>query len=588
MEVQITPSRSRMRQPRRANAKIALFLIAAMLLLLAASALVTFFVWRQFAPNARHVPPEFNGLAKPIFIQGKIMPETAIGTAESLRLPLPVVQQWIDPTIVFDDASQSVILTTKQHVVQLKTAQLTAMVNHKPFALSFPVEKSGETVYIPIAQLKQYYHLTVSEQKDTGAVLIFRQGDAISWARAISYKNRTVKVRTKPTARAPIVAELAANEAVMVWEDVGGWFKIQLENGIIGYARKQEIKLDHMETVPFSPEPSPYIPWSPIGGKINLTWEQVYGKNPDTAKIGNMPGLNVISPTWFQFAEDKTGEIYLQNKADAAYAKWAHDRGYQIWALFSNGFNPDWTAQMLKTYDSRQKIIDQLLSFAQLYHLQGINIDFENVRLADGHLLTQFVREFTPLAHEQGLVVSIDVTVRGGSEMWSQFYEREALGEIVDYMIVMAYDEHWASSPQAGSVASLPWTEKGVADIIKFDHVPAEKLLLGVPLYTRIWTEKTVDGKTEVSSKAISMAAVSQIIAEKKLKPTFDQKSGQYYVEFGENGAKNKIWIENAASMQSRIQIVKKYGLAGIASWSRNFDTPEIWNAIADALKQMP
>jgi spore germination protein YaaH len=228
-------------------------------------------------------------------------------------------------------------------------------------------------------------------------------------------------------------------------------------------------------------------------------------------------------------------------------------------------------------------MIKQLLSFAQMYQLEGINIDFENVALKDKVNLVQFVRELSPFLHEQGLVVSIDVTVKDGSDTYSKFMDRRAVNDSVDYMMVMSYDEHWSTSQTAGSVSSLPWVEKGITRIIEEDAVPASKILMGLPFYTRIWTEQD-----KVTSKTVSMEVVQKLIKDKKLTPVFDIASGQNYVEYTEGNKKMKIWIEDAKSMQSRIELAKKLDLAGVASWSRSFETPDIWTVIQSGLEKRP
>jgi spore germination protein YaaH len=329
-----------------------------------------------------------------------------------------------------------------------------------------------------------------------------------------------------------------------------------------------------------------FVAWKVLGNKINMTWEAVYDQKIDTAQIGPMQGVNVVSPTWFELAEDN-GTI--KGKADPAYLKWAYQQGLQIWALFSNDFEPDRTTKALATVERRFFMIQQLLAFAEVYGLQGINIDFENVHTSDKGNFVQFVRELTPLLHEQGLVVSIDVTPKSNSEMWSLFLDRAALGRVVDYMMVMAYDEHWASSPKSGSVASLPWTENSIVRIMEEDGVPASKLILSMPLYTRIWTEKKgADGKISVTSKAVGMDKVKEITAAKKLKPVLDTAVGQNYVEYTEDGALNRIWIEDDVSMQARVALVRKYDLAGVATWQRAFQTATIWKTIDDAMKKRP
>jgi spore germination protein YaaH len=396
---------------------------------------------------------------------------------------------------------------------------------------------------------------------------------------------KLVPMRIDASIKAPIVADIPAGEKLMIWSEHKGWYRVQRENGYIGYMDKQDLAIDHVETVQGLEPKQAFIPWKPLGGKINLTWEQVVQKTPKMTNVGPMPGVNVVSPTWFHLLD---GEGRLTNNADPAYVRWAHERGYQVWALFSNGFDPQRTAAALSSYDKRMSIIKQLLSFAQMYQLQGINIDFENVYLADRDKLTQFVREMVPLLHEQGLVVSIDVTTKSNSETWSMFYDRRALAEVVDYMMVMTYDEHWAASPVAGSVASLPWVERGIVRIMEEDGVPASKLVLGIPFYTRIWTEQWQDGKLKVSSQAVVMEKVKQIMATQKLTPVFSQEAGQHYVEYQENEQTKKIWIEDEVSIRARVELVKKYDLAGVAAWRRGYETPDIWTVIKESLEKRP
>lgn len=220
-----------------------------------------------------------------------------------------------------------------------------------------------------------------------------------------------------------------------------------------------------------------------------------------------MSGLQVVSPTWFHLQKDGL----VKNVADKKYVEWAHKKGYQVWGLFSNSFDAKLTNSMLNDPKLRIKVIKQLLSYVELYQLDGINVDFENVYLKDKEELVQFLRELTPLLHEKGRTVSIDVTVKSLSENWSMFYDRKKIGEIVDYVMLMAYDEHWATSPKAGSVASIPWVEKGIKGIL--EEVPNDKLILGVPFYTRLWKEEIDEtGNKKVTSKTFTMEQTKEWI----------------------------------------------------------------------------
>ncbi|WP_336747452.1 glycosyl hydrolase family 18 protein [Paenibacillus sp. y28] len=580
MDYQFASVQRRRRRRRRVTSIVALFLMI----------VTAAYVWMdKYWPNSERVNPDFGGVDKPIYYAGELQTSTALGKKEGLKLPLELVQDLLDPNIVYEEASNSVIITTKDKVIRLKTDVLTAMVNEKPLQLHVPVEQTAsKQIYIPISPLETFYGVQIIESEETGVVRLIKQGDVLPWS-AVSASaagndpSKPVPLRRGPSIKEPIVADATIGQRVLRWENQGEWARIQLENGVTGYMKQAQLEEQDAETVPAPKTEESFEAWKPAAGsKINLIWEQVERKNPDTATIPDMPGLNVISPTWFHLLDE---EGNLKNNADPEYVKWARDRGYQVWALFSNSFDPKMTSEALSTYDKRIKMIKQLLAFAQMYKLQGINIDFENVYLKDKAKVTQFVRELTPLLHQQGLVVSMDVTPKSTNEQWSMFYDRKALAESIDYMMVMTYDEHWASSPKAGSVASLPWVESSITRIMKEDQVPSSKLLLGIPFYTRIWTETVKDGKTQVSSKAVTMPTVEGMIKNKGLKPQMDAASGQQYVEYTENGQTIKIWLENELSVKARAQLVNKYNLAGIASWRRGYERPEIWDVLKDNLK---
>ncbi|MBB3112181.1 spore germination protein YaaH [Paenibacillus phyllosphaerae] len=540
--------------------------------------------WR-YIPNDNEITPDY-GQEHPIIIAGEPSNLGGIINGESIKLPLSVLQDklGLKDVIWYEEATGSIVLTNVEKVLRLKTQQLTATMNSKPYELREAAEVKDNEVYIPTAPLEELYGLQIESSAESGIITALTSGTAVQLAEA----RASTAIRLEPTIRSAIVERLQAQEIVRIWRDSDkkGWSLVQASNGVIGYIKKDDLTLTNIEQVEKAEQQSPFIAWKLIGNKINLTWEGVYQKNPDTSKISTLDGVNVVSPTWFELI-DGTGKI--RSKADKQYVNWATNRQMQVWALFSNGFEPDRTTQALATADSRFNMIQQLVAFSKVYQLKGINIDFENVKTSDKEELVQFVRELTPILHEQGLVVSIDVTPKSNSELWSLFLDRAALGQIVDYMMVMAYDEHWASSPKAGSVASLPWTEQSLVRILEEDNVPASKIVLGMPLYSRVWNEKIgSDGTVDVSSKALGMESIQEIIDQKKLKPTFDTAAGQNYVEYTEDGNRQRIWIEDDVSIQARIALVRKYGLAGVATWQRTFQSDEIWDIIDTSLHQQP
>jgi spore germination protein YaaH len=574
LEVGMAP-RPRLKRQR----KRVIWLILFMLVALAAAA----YWYLMVKPSNEHVEP-YGGSRQAIVWEGSPYKKPYLLEAEQVLLPYEFLKEHLDPAIYWDEPTQSVIVTTKDKVLRMQSGQLVAYLNKRPVSLQVPVKEVGGTRYIPLEPLEKLYRCSFSRNPETGVLLVEKEGYAVQQGSVVS-GDEPVRLRLEATHRSPYVAELPSGESVDILGETDDWYRVLSSKGIAGYLPREAVSLTEMRQVsldqPVREQPSV---WKPLGKKINMTWEHVVKRNPDVAEIGPMPGVNVVSPTWFEL---KDGAGTLLNKADPGYVQWAHKRGYQVWGVVTNGFNPDWTQSVLSSYDKRENMIAQIVHYAHMYDLDGINIDFENVYVEDKERLVQFVREMTPYLHELGLTVSMDVTIKSDSDRWSRFYDRAALAKVVDYIAVMTYDEHWASSPQAGSVASLPWTERGLQGVL--EEVPAEKLLLGVPFYTRLWKEvKQPDGSVKVTSKALSMARAAEWLRERKLTPELDEASGQLFVRYQDpaDGAVYKMWLEDVTSMQKRIALVHKYNLAGVAAWRRGFEQPEIWKAIDDGLNR--
>ena len=533
-------------------------------------------------PNKQTI--EGQGDLYPLISQGKLLDERVLVHNEEIYVPFELFKSEIDPTLHYDQESQSVIFTTKDKVLTLQNAVLRNEVKGEETKLHIPILQIENKVYVPFSPFENIFPFTFIQHEEAVVEL-----NALNQPKLYAgiednnaEENEPVFIRTKPSQKAPYVRMVNEQDKdLVIYEEKQGWYAVQTSDGIIGYVPKENTKIKGIQTEAWTREEKEFVPWNPIGQKINLTWEHVITRTPDPSNIKPPTGVNVVSPTWFHL-KDENGQ--LKNLADKRYVDWAHQNGYQVWALLTNDFNPDLTNSVLTVYEKRRNMILQLVHYAEMYDLDGINIDFENVYLKDKENLVQFVRELTPYMHELGLVVSIDVTIKSSSETWSLFLDRKALGQIVDYMMVMTYDEHWASSPVSGSVASLPWVEKGLQGIL--EEVPNEKVLLGVPFYTRLWKEEIVDGKLKVSSKAYSMETIDKWLKEKNVKLSYDSASQQDYGEFVDTkeGATYKVWLENEKSMEQRVDLVHKYKLAGIASWRRGFENPAIWEVIKEGL----
>lgn len=563
-----------------------IFRFAAFLLFLF-SAVGSGLLYYFFIPNS-NVVPAFSEDGPTLVVEGEKdsssnHPEFIDG---EMMFPFDVVKKYIDPNIYWDDALKKVTITTKNRVVRMKTDSLQAFVNNKSVDLKMPATIKNNVVYLPLDFLKDFYNIEITYNKADDVYIVDSTDKSIPLVKVINQKGA---VRKDKTIRAPIIKKFDlqkdsdAGRTLRVYGEDEKWYKVRTSDGALGFIEKRYVESSGETVIKVNPkEATTATPWKPTAGKINLTWEMIYSGRPDFNKMPNMNGLDVISPTWFEITDNKGT---LVNRTDAKYIEWARSKGYKIWPLVSNKFSDiDMTSQILNNTDARDNLIRQLLSFAALYKIDGYNFDFENIYKKDKDAYTQFIREAVPLLREQGLTVSVDVTVPDGSDNWSLCYDRPALSSSVDYVMLMAYDQFWAGSPVAGSVSQLSWVEANLKKTLR--EVPKEKLILGVPYYTRIWKEETgSDGKLKVTSQTASMEAAKKAVTENHATAVWDEASGQFYSEYKKDGATYKIWLENEESINLKSSLVLKYDLAGLSEWRRSDETADIWQVLNKNLK---
>ncbi|QDY84089.1 glycosyl hydrolase [Paenibacillus polymyxa] len=566
----------------RRRCKRSRFKGAASLLLFAAIICAITVVWYG---NPLHEKPDWQGSVRPIFMKGKLTGYEAQSSGKNMLMPLKLIQGQIDPTIRYEDDSQTVIMATRQSLLHMNVSQTQGELNGKAYALSAAPQIIGGEVYIPIEAVSEVYGISIHEDPVTGAVILMKAGEKVrlgSVEKKDGKQDDRIALRKEASSLSFILTDVSQQTKVRIWSQQGDWYFVQLDNGYAGYIKSDCITEGEELAIPSVKDELSISEKHWEGRPVNLAWEAVYNRKPDPSKFDPMPGVNVVSPTWFSVVDD---EGTVESKADHAYVSWAHRKGMEVWGLLSNSFNPEITTEALSTFERRKSIVDQMISLAQENDLDGINIDFENVHTKDGPNVTQFLRELKPMARAHDLILSIDVTPKSQSEMWSAFLDRKSLGAITDYLMVMAYDEHWAASPKAGSVASLPWTEASIKRILQEDEVPPQKVILGIPLYTRVWSETPKEGKIKVTSKSLGMESVADIIAEFKLKPKFRASEGQNYVEYTEDGVVKKIWLEDQVSLKARVELAKSLNLGGIGVWSRSFADKNAWIALKEIIK---
>ncbi|MCK8061027.1 MULTISPECIES: glycosyl hydrolase family 18 protein [unclassified Fusibacter] len=442
------------------------------------------------------------------------------------------------------------------------------------FEINLPVVDVGGAKYIEVGHLSELMGYKLIEGENH--VVLFT-GSQQSLYGFVDDKSA---LRVKGAPLSAVIRTLFGKERVLVVDETGDYMKIVTSVGEMGFVDKKDVRdLYHMPKPPFSfvkqEAKTKY-------GRVQMTWDHVssYEELIDQTPTEKIEGLDIIIPTVFRLTVDG----WVLNNMDKRYIQEAKALGYQVHALFDNQFDPELTHATLKDEVLVRRIIDQLTFYAIYYGLDGINIDFENVDIADQDAITDFITKLNEKTQELGIVLSVDVTRPGGSDNWSKFINRADVARVADYVILMAYDEHWATSEVSGSVASIPWVEESIKLTLK--EVPKHKLILGVPTYMRVWTETKVEDSIKVSSSALSMKNMADFLLKYDVYKSYDEKIGQTYYEMQGDGEDTvlRIWAEDERSVTNRLKLISKYDLAGVASWRHGFEVSAFWDWVNEKL----
>ncbi|MGN0373672.1 MAG: glycosyl hydrolase family 18 protein [Enterocloster sp.] len=387
---------------------------------------------------------------------------------------------------------------------------------------------------------------------------------------------RTGMVREKGGIKSLVITEAEKGQRLTVLESMDTWSRVRTADGYIGYIENRRLT-EKEEEVPESTFEAPVYTGISVDGKVRLGFHQVTRKEANStldAYAGNAKGMNVIVPTWFNVVDNDGTYVSL---AEKSYVDRAHELGLQVWAMVENVSTEESvknldTKELMSSTSTRRKLIENLMKEADTYGFDGFNLDFESLKSEAGRHYVQFIREMSVACRNKGLVLSVDNYVPSA---YTSFYNRKEQGTVADYVIVMGYDEHYAGG-EAGSVASLPYVEDGIVNTLK--EVPKEKVINGVPFYTRVWTVE--DGKT--TSKAYGISDARQWVQDKGVELVWQQDLGQYYGQAESEEGSQYIWMEEERSLGLKIDLINQYDLAGVACWKLGFEPAEIWNIISE------
>ncbi|MCL2357093.1 MAG: glycosyl hydrolase family 18 protein [Defluviitaleaceae bacterium] len=492
----------------------------------------------------------------------------------------------IDPFVFWDAGVSTLFVSTLYEMLEFMPGSNFVLINSAPTPIDHTIIARGGDIFMPAELVQMLYPLMIEHREAYNMVIITSRFEQQTRA---TVSANTATVRYWPDNRAPGAARLSGGESLVVFPEntEAGFVRVRTEDGLLGYILLSEIG-DISSEIPGERRLQPtllndfidnntHAPQIWTGGAVNLVWEVIYNvdANREVMNTPLHPSLTVVSPTWFRISPDGT---YLTNVASRQYVDRAHEQGVYVWPLVFCVWY-DRSAELLRNRNNRRNAIDQLLGFIDTYNLDGINIDFEHLVAADGPYKIQFLRELAIPMRERGVVLSAAVKVPIPA---TAFFQRDLIGKTVDFVMVMAYDEHWATSPVAGPNASLPWVRRGVNNMLL--EVPADRLILGLPFYNRIWRESVSTG--EVSQyRAMGTNSTRAFFNERGVTWIWDAEIGSYFgevaaFEYGETVI-YRVWLEDARSIQEKMHIFSDNNLAGVASWQRSLAIDEFWDVIS-------
>ena len=485
--------------------------------------------------------------------------ERGLVVGDRVYLPLDVVNTYLNQRYYWDSANQQILYATPS---ELTSVSASSEAGDKVWV-------KDDKVYLNLTYVQEFTDLDAYITKDPYRI-------------AIQYKFKNVKtvtvkkntsIRYRGGIKSAILTSVKKGTKLRLIEEMENWDQVATDDGYIGYIDKK--KVGEAEKTKFersfNREQYSYLT---MDSKVNMVWHQVTSTDANAYfadATANMTGVNVISPTWF-YLTDTSGNI--ASIASADYVSQAHEKGLQVWGLIDNFTQEVSTTETLSSTAARQNIISQLIQAAQDVGMDGINVDFESLSEDVGTHFLEFLRELSIECHKNNLVLSVDNPV---PEDFTSHYDRAEQGRVVDYVIIMGYDEHYVGS-EAGSVASLPWVEQGIQDTL--DEVPAERVINAIPFYTRLW--RTTGGN--VTSEAIGMDQAQQTIADNNVETYWDKTTSQNYGKYDIDNSTYQIWLEDAQSVAEKVKLVSKYDLAGVSAWKLGFENNGIWQVISDNL----
>lgn len=471
----------------------------------------------------------------------------------------------------FHDVNEGLLLyTTPTEIIRTSIGSDIYYIGTEEVTADYPLSfYEGETLYVALDYVREYTNFTYEAFPEPHRMQL-----TTAWGESdIAVIKKDTQVRYQGGVKSLILREMEEGEVVTVLEEMENWTKVKTSDAMIGYVQNKMLK--NKETI-LEPADAHYTEPEYISQvrdyKISMGWHQVMSEAANATlsdAVAGTKGMNVISPTWFALNDNQGG---IRSIASQGYVNQAHNMGMEVWALIDNFDRDVSTYEVLSYTSKRERLISNIMDQVLRYDIDGVNVDFEDLSYDTGEPFIQFIRELSIACRKNGIVLSVDNYVPRES---TTHYDREEQGIVADYVIIMGYDEHWGGGGVAGSVASIGFVEDGIVRTV--EEVPSHKVINALPFYTRVW--KTKGG--EVTSEALDMETARNFITNNNIETEWDAETCQNYGEIQKGGTLYQVWLEDKQSLETKLTIMQKYDLGGVAAWKLGFEEPEVWNVIS-------
>ncbi len=507
-----------------------------------------------------------------IILSNQLIENRALVEDGVVYLEYHFVKSALNDKFYWDNHENILLYTLPKDIVKTTVGSNTYEVTKTQNQVDYQIVKTdGSNVYIAMEFVQLYTDMESSYYENPSRVVINHDWNTeIETATA----GKSVKLRKSPKIKAEILYSLKDKSEVTITETKGKWSYVYTKDGHFGYVENSSLKNKGKKTLT-STFVQPEYTSNQMSGKVNLSWQVVTNNSANNQLVGlvtSANGLNVVAPQWYRLSDN---EGNMTSFADANYVSIAHRMGLKVWAVVDDQSENSDNANVFPYTSKREKLINQLIADAIQYNIDGINVDFEYIKPENADDYIQFIRELSVKCRINGIILSVDNKVPEAS---NEYYNLKAQGEVVDYVVIMGYDEHWGTDSGAGSVASLSWITDGIAKTVA--DVDSSKVVLAIPFYTRFWIEDASGNLTDVQT--VDMVTALSTVNRWNVESAWLDDCGQNYAEYTDDaeGKTYRVWLEDAASIEKKLGLIGQYNLGGVASWRLGFESNDIWNII--------